>query len=661
MMFKKMIIFIFVGILIFFGYFMLDEEDLEPDNQPPSIQIGSSGDQDQSWSIYWYLCGSDLESEIGSASDDLEELMSVQLPENIQVVIQTGGAYMWMNDFVDSECIQRYLYDSSGLHLVDERPQANMGSQDTLEDFLYFCSTNYPADRTMAIFWNHGGGSVGGASFDENYDYDSLTLQEFSDAFYSVYDLDGMDKPFDVIGFDTCLMATVDTAAAFAPIADYLVASEENEPATGWNYSGFMEALANDPGMDGARLGQHICDSYQESVEWSWSEDEVTLSVVDLNRIDPLLIAYENMGKEALLNSLNDPYFFTEFGREAEESENYGGNTKDTGYANMVDLGDLAYNCSSILPTTSQTVLDALEHCVIYKVNGDYRDNATGLSCYFSYNGDYEDLNGFYEQGYSESFKYLYGYGLFGDLSNSGMEYIANIGYEDPELPYVPDLQHDADEEYPLYFDEENNVTLAIDQDTLHMLKGVYFYLALFDPETETLIMLGQDNNIDQDWEQGIFKDNFNDQWGTIDQNPVYMEVTYETEDYTRYSVPILLNGIEYNLSVVYDYVDEEFYILGARKGLDEHGMADKNLVQLQPGDEVTPLYYVGFPDEDELVLHPGETFTVTENTRFTEEKLGDGIFIMMFEMVDAKNNTMSSQLVQFEVQGDEVYISILE
>ena len=47
---------------------------------------------DQAWAIYWYLCGSDLESWYGCATEDLEEMLAVDLPENVQVIIQTGGA-----------------------------------------------------------------------------------------------------------------------------------------------------------------------------------------------------------------------------------------------------------------------------------------------------------------------------------------------------------------------------------------------------------------------------------------------------------------------------------------------------------------------------------------------------------------------------------------
>lgn len=51
-----------------------------------------------------------------------------------------------------------------------------------------------------------------------------------------------------------------------------------------------------------------------------------------------------------------------------------------------------------------------------------------------------------------------------------------------------------------------------------------------------------------------MFTDNFRGVWGAIDGYLVYMDIIYEGEDYNLYSVPILLNGEEYQLHVVYDY-----------------------------------------------------------------------------------------------------------
>lgn len=141
---------------------------------------------DGSWAVYWYLCGSDLETNYGCATTDLNELLEVQLPENVTVVIETGGAAEWQNDQVDASKLQRWVYTSDGLELVDEQDTADMGDAQTLQDFLEFASENYPADKTAVTFWNHGGGSVSGAAFDELHDYDSLDLTELYQAFNAV-------------------------------------------------------------------------------------------------------------------------------------------------------------------------------------------------------------------------------------------------------------------------------------------------------------------------------------------------------------------------------------------------------------------------------------------------------------------------------------------
>lgn len=63
---------------------------------------------DTEWTIYWYLCGSDLESDDGAATNDLVELTSVALPGNVKVVIQTGGAKVWQNELVNADVLGRY-------------------------------------------------------------------------------------------------------------------------------------------------------------------------------------------------------------------------------------------------------------------------------------------------------------------------------------------------------------------------------------------------------------------------------------------------------------------------------------------------------------------------------------------------------------------------
>lgn len=635
--------------------------DAEPDapEQGDPVQPAADGGE-ESWAIYWYLCGSDLEGDGGFATDDLAELMEVELPENVTVVIQTGGASTWWNDLIDAEKLQRWVYDSQGLTLVDEQPSASMGEASTLADFLSFANENYPASRKAVLFWNHGGGSVSGAAFDELYDLDSLTLDEMYAAFSAVWQENAAQPPLELIGFDTCLMATVDVAHVFSGLARYMVASEETEPANGWYYTGWAGALAEDPAMDGAALGRIICDTYYEGCQAVGTEENATLSLVDLTRTGPLMEAYEAFGTEALAAACQDPGFFTQFARVAAKSENYGGNTRQQGYTNMVDLGSMARQSADMLDS-SAAVLAALDDCVLYQVRGKYRAEATGLSCYYSYNGDVDDFNGYISVGAGEAFKYFYAYELTGQLDEDGMAYVADAaGLELTELPTVQTVERMDWDGAPLTLSEQGNAVLTLGPEAKDVLAGIGFSLYYVDEEADTMLLLGTDNDMTADWENGVFSDNFRGVWGSIDGCIVYMELSFESEDYNIYSVPVLLNGEDYNLQVAYDFTESEWYILGARRGIDESGMADKELRLLQEGDELTTIWYLSsLSGEDDPEPYTAETLTVTADTAFAETALSDGLYAMVFEMTDALGGCAYSEAAIFECIDGEIYTTV--
>lgn len=624
---------------------------------PDAAPVFHAGDG--SWAVYWYLCGSDLETNGGFATTDLSEMMEVQLPENVNVVIQTGGAAVWQNDQMDPEKLQRWLYNSEGLQLIEEQDTANMGDAQTLYEFLAFANENYPADKVAVTFWNHGGGSVSGAAFDELHGLDSLDLAEMYQAFDAVWPADAEHPALELVGFDTCLMATVDVASTFQNFAKYLVASEEVEPGNGWLYSGWLGALAENTDMDGAALGTAICDTYYQGCEAVGTQDQTTLSVTDLSRLEPLLEAYESFGQEALAAAAEDPGFFAELGRAAARSENYGGNTREQGYTNMVDLGHLARQTAWMLPS-AQRVCDALTDCVIYQVGGPYRAEATGLSCYYSYNGDVDDLNGYITVGESTAFKHLYAYELTGELAEDGEEYLSSLDIgELPERVTLADMDWDG---APLDLDDEGTSFLTLGPEANDVLAGIGFSLFYVDEAGDQMLLLGTDNDLTADWENGVFYDNFRGVWGALDGHLVYMELSFEGEDYNLYSVPILLNGEAYNLQVAYDFTAEEWSILGASQGLDESGMASKELRLLAEGDVITTIWKAAiFTGDDDFEMYAAEELTVTADTAFGEAPLFDGSYSMVFEMWDAAGNYACSDAVTFDCAGGEISTTVYE
>lgn len=631
----------------------------DPTPAPADPAPASGEHTGESWAVYWYLCGSDLESKGGFATTDLTEMMEVQLPENVNVIIQTGGAAVWQNEYMDPSKLQRWLFNSDGFYLLEEQETANMGDAQTLYEFLNFANTNYPADKVAVTFWNHGGGSVSGAAFDELHELDSLDLAEMYQAFDAVWPANAENPALELVGFDTCLMATVDVAAVFQNFARYLVASEEEEPGNGWYYTGWLGELAANPSMTGDALGIAICNSFYEGCEAVGTQEQTTLSVTDLTKLTPLLEAYETFGQEALAAASQTPGFFAELGRAASRSENYGGNTREQGYTNMVDLGHLARQTAWILPS-AQNVSDALADCVIYRVNGVYRAEATGLSCFYPYSGDVDDLNGYINIGESPAFKHLYAYGLTGELAEGGEEYLAGLDVQElPELVTLADMGWDG---APLDVNEEGTAVLTLGPDADTVLAGIGFSLFYVDEANDRMLLLGTDNDITADWENGVFCDNFRGVWGAIDGSLVYMELSFEGDDYNLYSVPILLNGDAYNLQVAYDFTAEEWSILGASQGLDESGMAGKELRLLEEGDVITTIWKIAsYSGDDDFEMYTAEELTVTANTAFGEAPLFDGSYSMVFEMWDASGNYAWSDAVTFDCADGEITTTVYE
>ena len=164
--------------------------------------------------IMVYLCGSDLESNYGSATSDLKEMLSADLGNNVNLILYTGGTTKWRNNAISSNTNQIYQIKGGQLYRLEKNAgDVSMTKEDTLSGFIQYCKRNFPANRNMLILWDHGGGSVEGYAHDEKYSYTgTLTLPKLKTA------ISAGGVNFDFIGFDACLMATVETGLA---LSDY--------------------------------------------------------------------------------------------------------------------------------------------------------------------------------------------------------------------------------------------------------------------------------------------------------------------------------------------------------------------------------------------------------------------------------------------------------
>ena len=635
---------VLLAMTLFFGC-ASSTPDLQQETQTASQDASQSSDGGNTWSVFVYMCGTDLESGQGSATQNLQEMMSVALPENINVIIQTGGTAAWQTEGIPSDVLGRYELVDNGLMLADEQPLASMGDAATLGEFLKWGVESYPADKYMSVLWNHGGGSVSGVAFDELFEGDSLTLPELSQAFAM------SGAQFEIIGFDTCLMATLENAAAVAPYGNYLVASQELEPGGGWDYSSWLQYMSDNPGLSGLEIGTKICDGFYDKCASTGDEALATLSVTDLSQIGNVISAFDAMATEMsgvasdinTLQPLTQAFF---------RAQNYGGNNENEGYTNMVDVGDIANNAQDVLTETSTVMIDALAQAVPYQIMGSSRTSASGLSVFYPLTSTVEEMD-----QYAQCF-----------VSGQYLEFLAGMaGWTIPE-GVVTDAQAvdmvSADE-YNLTFEteitEDGVYNLQVTSG-LETIESIQFGLYYVDAESNQFYVMGYDNDINADWDTGLFSDNFRGVWPTINGNYCSMTLVAEEDTANIYTIPILLNGEPTNLRVQYVFNEDEtgyYEIIGTWDGIDSQtGMSARDLYKLQAGDEVTLLFNAVDLETDEENVFEMSSFVYDGNAVMEESELFNGSFVFQYEITDVFGQLFESDAIIIEYTDGEIFLS---
>jgi Clostripain family. len=186
----------------------------------------------------------------------------------------------------------------------------------------------------------------------------------------------------DLIGFDACLMATLETAYAMRGVAGVLVASEELEAGDGWDYADWLRRLTDDPDMNAPALGAALVASYRAA--YQDADPARTLSAVDLDRAESLAVAIDALADALAARCDVAPGEIADARRAcAPFAPGYG-----------LHSVDLAHFCDEVAAATADARLRDLasalamrvRECVIANFAGSERRGpfgASGLAVYF--------------------------------------------------------------------------------------------------------------------------------------------------------------------------------------------------------------------------------------------------------------------------------------
>ena len=331
------------------------------------------GNNKDTVTIMVYMCGADLESQQGMATSDLKEMANAKLSDKINLIVYTGGARKWRNNVISASKNQIYqIKDGAFYCLKDDMGSGSMTSPETLATFLNFGKENFPADRMCLIFWDHGGGSVSGYGYDERYGQgQTMTLSGINKA------LKAADIKFDFIGFDTCLMATVENGIMLSQYADYMVASEETEPGVGWYYTNWLTQLGKNSSTPTIKLGKTIVDDFVDVCNQKCRGQATTLSVTDLAELQAT-VPKELKEFSIETNDLIQNKQYKKVSTARSKSREFAQQSR-------IDQIDLIHFARNLGTDEGKDLAKALEGAIKYNRTGGGISNAYGLSIYFPY------------------------------------------------------------------------------------------------------------------------------------------------------------------------------------------------------------------------------------------------------------------------------------
>ncbi len=624
------------------------------------------GDGTDQITLMVYMCGADLESKSGMATKDLQEMTAATLSDNVNIIVFTGGASSWKNNVISNQVNQIYQVKNGGLRCLDNNAgTASMTDPNTLTQFIQYCKQKYSANRMDLIFWDHGGGSVSGYGYDEkNQKNGSMTLAGINQA------LKKAGVSFDFIGFDACLMATVENALMLEDYADYLIASEETEPGVGWYYTDWLTKLSKDSSMSTLEIGKNIVDDFVSVCAQKLAGQKTTLSIIDLAE-----------AKATIPEVLSD---FSKSTATLIKNENYQTvsnaryQTREFAQSSKIDQIDLVHFAKNVGTKEGDKLASVLRNAVKYNRTSSNMTNAYGLSIYFPCRkvGKVDSAVSTYSQigmdeEYSRCIKAFASMevsgqatsggassplpsltGSLGSLSGSSdssdviMQMIGSLisgqlggveGLTSGNTGFLSDKSIDTEAmaEYiadnhldpsTLVWSKDSTSVLKLSEEEWSLVQDLE--LNVFFDDGEGYIDLGLDNVFEFDDDNDLIG-NYDGTWLAINGQPVayYYETTVDDgENYTITGhVPAMLNGERVNLMLIFDNEHPNGYVAGAVRVYDNDTTETiaKNMEELQAGDTLDFLCdYYSYNGTYQDSYYLGEQMTVDEQMTISNVKI---------------------------------------
>lgn len=580
----------------------------------------------QSFTLMVYICGSDLESKRAYATNSINQILDSKAGNNLQIVIETGGAINWKNATVKNDALYRYEVNNNELKMIGEAGNNPITDANQLSDFIKFAAKEKPADRYGFVFWNHGGGTIGGYGEDKLFDSQSMDINAIKKGFEDagIY--------FDFIGFDCCLMSTVEIANALKMNADYLIASEETEPGSSWYYTNALNLLEDNPKASIKSISKQFISDFT-SPEHTDTSGDTTLALIDLNQIDEVINALNKYMVN--INQMLVEGRFDEIAKARIEARSFG---KDK--FEQIDIIDFVRRIDDA--EYKDEVIATIDNAVLYRESRS--DNSNGLAMYFPYYLldkyiDYRNLTfetGLVNEDYIQFFDNFVSIEIGGRNDESNNPYL-----NENDDSIISNIKEQSWYNSELVNKYENRY-ISIDEDSLKVKEAENSYifelkdsdwLIISSLETQVYLnyddgylMLGSDDYVEIT-DEGNLAIEYDCNWLHVN-DCIASYYALEKEQFSDNSIgymPAYLNDSEY-IDIWVMWTPDSCELLGYTPTYDD--VSAKGYFQFEEGDSIEFLF--DFYSYDGIYI---DSYSLKDNSFKYEQDVG--IFVYYDEIVD--------------------------
>lgn len=281
---------------------------------------------------------------------------------------------------------RRYLANSdfsnniNSTLLQDMGTSIDMGSPQTLNDFVSWGKANFPADHYCLIVWNHGNGwrrSITNVDFTRAVSYDDETGNAIQ-----IWDLNQAlgSEHFDLISWDASLMQMMEVAYEIKDNADFIIGSEESPPAEGLPYDLVFAPFRDTPNSTPKNLSKSFVDGMLAVP--AYNTKKITQSVLDTSKLPALATAISTLGTE-LMNNVGSLTAAIQTARVNSQAYSPSSNRV---YRDLKDIClriEAGTTNSSVLSATAG-VKTAIADAVVWEGHNANSINSAGISIDFS-------------------------------------------------------------------------------------------------------------------------------------------------------------------------------------------------------------------------------------------------------------------------------------